>query len=165
MARWIQNIQKHKSNRHEVTWWTYYFKLISVFVADVQTSSHAWSENTKSWFQWESFNWFQRLQTTPWSPAPLHLHHLDLKTEWENETTLGLGLWTIKWPQQLWTGTPPLTTPQTLRITPPVSTFPVSGCFTLVINTSSTWQRVHVATATQPNLAPVFNPWGFEWIS
>lgn len=40
-------------------------------------------------------------------PVPSHL----LKTEQENETRSGLGLWTIKWPQQLWSKAPRSPTP------------------------------------------------------
>lgn len=105
------------------------------------------------------------LSTMPWTPALIHLksHPEDLKTEWENESPLGLGLWTITCPQQLWTG--PSRYSGLLLSVYGQTSLPVSRCFRLVINTGSTWQRVHVATAIQPNLAPVFNPWGFKWIS
>lgn len=58
-------------------------------------------------------------QPTRWTLVLLHLqsHPNDLKTEWENETRPGLGLWTVKWPQQLWTA-PSSPPPKTLWITP-----------------------------------------------
>ena len=62
-------------------------------------------------------------------------HPKDLKTEWENETPPGLGLWTIKCLQQLWTGPPP---PRLSGLLPSVfaqTALAASGSFRPVINT------------------------------
>lgn len=69
---------------------------------------------------------FCQTHTQLWPPIHLQSHPISLKTEQENETRSGLGLWTIKWPQQLWTA-PTFQPPKTLWITPitPESDFPL----------------------------------------